>query len=270
MTPMPPITPMTETMITFDVETTGLHPIMERVIEIAAVRWCQGEPVETFQSLVCPNKPIDPRASEIHGLSDADVADAPQSDAVLASFRAFIGNDTLAAHNSPFDMAFLTMESLRSRIDLVETTVIDTLPLSRRAFPSLPSHRLTYLSKALGLGATQAHRALDDAETAGRLLLRAYQELGEIPQHCRTPFPSQPKLRLPKPLRMLRQAVDQQAPTLIDYALPNGSVSEREIIPIDIIDIMGKTYLFCRTCAGDEARTYRLDRIRSVLAMEAV
>lgn len=264
---------MIESVITFDVETTGLHPIMERVIEIAAVRWAHGEPVETFQSLVRPNHPIDPRASEIHGMVDADVADAPESAAVLRDFCTFVGGHTLAAHNSPFDMAFLTMEALRSRITMTETTVIDTLPLSRRAFPSLPSHKLVYLSQVLGLGATQSHRALDDALTAGRLLHRAWQELGDIPRHCCAPFPSQPKLRLPKPIRTLRQAVEQQCNTIIDYVMPNGSTSEREIIPVEILEIMGKTYLFCRLCKADgtdEDRTYRVDRIRGVRAMLGV
>ncbi len=259
---------MFEEIVTVDVETTGLHPVTERIIELAAVRWVDGEAVEQFQTLVRPDKPIDPRASAVHGLTDDDVADAPLPREALERFHDFAGHLPLAAHNAPFDMGFLAMESLRARVRLAERMVVDTLTLSRKAFPHLPSHKLEFLSQTLGLGAKTHHRALDDARTAGHLLYASIREIGELPRQCRIKYPHGGKNRFTGALRGLKEAIEAGTDTALEYELPNGATSERMVIPIAVVHVMGRSYLHCRTCVKDEDRTYRLDRIRSVRLME--
>lgn len=164
---------MLSDFVSFDLETTGLQPASCRVIEIAAVRWSRGKIVGRFQSLVNPGEPIHPDSIAIHGITDADVTGAPDFAAAFALFSQFSGEHTLVAHNAGFDLSFLAAECSRLGRPFAPGRVLDTLNYARTAFPLFKSYRLESLVGALSLGADTFHRALADAESAGRLLLAA-------------------------------------------------------------------------------------------------
>jgi DNA polymerase-3 subunit alpha (Gram-positive type) len=168
--------------VSFDVETTGLNPATDRVIELAAVRWHDGHIIAAFHTLVNPETPIHPASYAVHGISDAEVRRAPRIGDVLQLFEAFRGALPLVAHNAPFDLGFLSSESMRAHYPLRAARVLDTLTLSRHVFKEQPSHKLVRLSVALDLQAVQHHRALADAETAGRLAWRAITQAGDPPE----------------------------------------------------------------------------------------
>lgn len=159
--------------VSFDLETTGLQPATCRVIEIAAVRWSRGKVVGRFQSLVHPGEPINPDSIAIHGITDDDVAGAPDFAAAFALFTQFAGDLPLVAHNAGFDLSFLAAECARMGRPFAPGRVLDTLNYARTAFPLFKSYRLESLVKALSLGSETFHRALADAESAGRLLIAA-------------------------------------------------------------------------------------------------
>ncbi|HEX9348329.1 MAG TPA: UvrD-helicase domain-containing protein [Gemmatimonadales bacterium] len=160
-----------ERYVTFDFETTDDDVATCGVVEIGAARVVKGEIVERFHSLVNPFRPIFPRATQIHGYTDADVKDAPPFNAVLPQFLAFVGSDVLIAHNGQhFDIPVL--KRLAGGDPAVANLAFyDTLLLAR----SLSRDRATQeeLAHRFGIDAGRAHHALDDAVT----LAQVYREL---------------------------------------------------------------------------------------------
>jgi DNA polymerase III epsilon subunit family exonuclease len=160
-----------ERYVTFDFETTDMDVATCGVVEIGAVRVVNGEIVDEFHSLVNPYRPISPRATEIHGYADPDVATAPPFHAVFTQFHAFVGSDILVAHNGQkFDIPVL--RRLATGYDGVDALVFyDTLPLVRSL--SQDSGKLEDVALRYGIDCGRAHHALDDART----LALVYREL---------------------------------------------------------------------------------------------
>ena len=165
----------------FDLETTGMSPVHNRIIEIGAVRIEHDGSMSTFQTLIHPETTISYQISRLTGITNEMVANAPTFSEVAADFMDFISGSKLVAHNARFDLAFF-MESL-SRIPgmpLWENGAYDTLVLSRKAYPGLPSYSLKNLKDALRLGEMvegTAHRALYDAEITMELFHKVMQRL---------------------------------------------------------------------------------------------
>lgn len=159
--------------IVFDLETTGLSAATERITEIGAVRVRGGEIIDRFDTFVNPEKAIPPKITELTGITDADVANAPSEAQALKQFYEFCGGDDgiLVAHNAAFDTTFVKQAASRSEMSY-HFTSIDTLPLSRSLFPDLKKHKLDLVAKHLGLGEFNHHRACDDAEVLAQIFLR--------------------------------------------------------------------------------------------------
>lgn len=171
----------------FDLETTGMSPVHNRIIEIGAVRIEHDGSMNTFQTLIHPETSIPSQITRLTGISNEMVANAPTFAEVGGEFLSFIEGSRLVAHNARFDLAFL-MESLGRTpgLPLWEYGAYDTLMLSRKAYPGLPSYSLKSLKHALQLGNMvegTAHRALYDAEITMELFHLVMQRLhdyGEI------------------------------------------------------------------------------------------
>lgn len=157
--------------VVFDLETTGLSPTENEILEIGAIRVRNFIPIKKYQTLVRPSKPIHPEATRVHGITDEMVKDAPTIREALPGFLEFVGDRTLVAHNARFDLAFVQEATKRNlNRDFVNPT-IDTLILSRECF-SLPSYSLGALAKSLGIEMTQAHRSMCDCEATLSLFKR--------------------------------------------------------------------------------------------------
>lgn len=149
--------------VVFDLETTGISPNYDEVVEISALKVRDGEVVEEFGTLVNPKRPIPYGASSVNGITDEMVANAPVFSEVLEQFFDFAGNDILVGHNiHTFDMKFLYRDSLRYFGQVPDNDYVDTLMLARTCLPGLRHHRLTDLAQHYGLSTTGAHRALND------------------------------------------------------------------------------------------------------------
>ncbi|MDO5345235.1 MAG: exonuclease domain-containing protein [Lachnospiraceae bacterium] len=149
--------------VVFDLETTGVSPSWDEVIELSAIRVRGGQAAEEFSSLVNPGRSIPYGASQVNGITDEMVANAPAFDRVLASFLDFAGEDVLVGHNiHSFDMLFLYRDVERFFGRLLENDYIDTLPIARSYLPQLAHHRLTDLASFYGISVNGAHRALND------------------------------------------------------------------------------------------------------------
>lgn len=167
-----------DTIIVLDTETTGLDHKCEKLIEIAAVKMKGTEVVETFSSLVNPQKPIRYSSFLIHNISEEMVQDAPNIDEVLPRFLEFVGDYSYVAHNAIFDYSFINeaMKALYGKRFL--NNRIDTFEMYRSVFPDESSHGLNALLRRFGYNEDVVHRALDDAMCLSKVYpkLRALYE----------------------------------------------------------------------------------------------
>lgn len=147
--------------VVLDIETTGLSPDKEQIIEIAISKVMDGIVVDELSSLVSPGKKLPPRVVKLTGLTDDDLATAPPFSKIAQQIVDFIGQDVILAHNAPFDLSFVTSALDRCNID-VDFQYIDTVQIARKAFPFLANHKLDTLVKELGIAREQTHRAMDD------------------------------------------------------------------------------------------------------------
>lgn len=156
-----------ERLVVLDLETTGLDPQVDAIIEIAAVRLEHGRPVAEFHTLVSTDVPMNPGAQAVHGIDPAELLHAPAQASALAALRAFVGDAPWAAHNAPFDGAFLAVGRARHAPELPAwpEPPLDTMEWAREAFPLERSLKLETLCRLCGLPAAGGfHRALADAQ----------------------------------------------------------------------------------------------------------
>ncbi len=148
--------------VLLDLETTGLDPKNDSIIEIGAVRVCDFEIVDEFSSLVRPPVPISPFITSLTGISNAMVRDADAIDTVLPAFMDFVGSSLVMGHNVNFDINFLYENCLRLFGCGFRNDFVDTLRLSRKLFPAERHHRLCDMEARFHLHNDHAHRALSD------------------------------------------------------------------------------------------------------------
>ncbi len=183
---------LSDDVIVFDLETTGLSSAQDRITEIGAVRLHEGAIVEEFDTFVNPERPIPPKITELTGITDEMVAAAPAEADALAAFYAFCGDTrVLVAHNAAFDTGFLRRAADRCGLPC-EYGAVDTLPLARALYPELKKHKLDTVAEHLHLGDFNHHRAADDARMLGEIYLcmltdlrnlRGVRRLEEINEH---------------------------------------------------------------------------------------
>ncbi|MBQ9279225.1 MAG: topoisomerase DNA-binding C4 zinc finger domain-containing protein [Lachnospiraceae bacterium] len=149
--------------VVFDLETTGIAPKKDKVIEISAVKVRGGEVVDEFSSLVNPECSIPYGASQVNNITDDMVEDAPTFDLVLPLFIDFIEEFPLVGHNiHSFDMNFIYRDCQIYFGKIPDNNYIDTLHISRKVLPEMAHHRMTDLAGHYGISTRGAHRALAD------------------------------------------------------------------------------------------------------------
>lgn len=154
-----------------DVETTGLDPERERVLELAILRAdAQGRPIDQWVTRFHPGGPV--RATHIHGITDADVAGAPRFADLAVQIGTALQGLVLVAHNAEFDLAFLRAEFARASLPMPQVSTYCTLQGSTVYLPHLRRRTLAECCAALGVTHQQAHSALGDAYAAAGLLER--------------------------------------------------------------------------------------------------
>ena len=161
-----------DTYVVFDVETTGLSAVYNTIIELAAVKIKDGEVIDKFESFVNPHTPISALITNLTGITDDMVKDAPNVAEVVKDYYDWIGDSILVAHNASFDMGFLYAAYKKAGLPSITYPVIDTLELARLLHPEMGNHRLNTLTKKYNIELTQHHRAIFDAEATGFLFLK--------------------------------------------------------------------------------------------------
>jgi DNA polymerase-3 subunit epsilon len=182
-----------------DVETTGLSPRIENVIELGISVQRGGQEIKSFQSLVGPAVPVPGFITRLTGLRERDLKAAPLfGDIVNAVAHCFVGVDFIVAHNVPFDRAFIEVAFTECRRELPPLLPwVDPIPLARR---HLGFAKLGRVAAHYGIPHEHAHRALDDARVTAAILYRLASDLGlDSLQALQTGRPTPPPPAAPPP-----------------------------------------------------------------------
>jgi DNA polymerase III epsilon subunit family exonuclease len=159
-------------LVVFDLETTGLSAMRDRMCEIGAVRVRALEVDGTFETLVNPGVALPPTIACLTGLRDAELRDAPRPDLAVRRFLAFTADAPLAAHNARFDVGFLDRAVERLTGRRVAAPVVDTVWLARRLLHRRSERfSLSQLAHFFGTSCEPCHRALPDALATAEILI---------------------------------------------------------------------------------------------------
>lgn len=163
-------TPLDGTFICFDIETTGLSASRDKITEIGAVKVVNGEITGTFSTFANPEMPIPQKITQLTGITDDMVKDAPSQSEAVSAFLEFAGDNVLVAHNAPFDTSFIrnACENMGREYNY---TSIDTVAISRAILPDIKNCKLDTVAKYLRLGDFNHHRATDDAEILAKIFI---------------------------------------------------------------------------------------------------
>ncbi len=164
--------------VVFDIETTGLSPTNNRIIEIGAVRIKDGRIQDTFSEFVNPEVPIPYTITKLTSITDAMVQNAPTIEVILPKFLEYIGDASVVAHNAAFDTGFIRENA--KRLGLVfDSTIVDTMTLAHILLPELGKYTLDRLCKQFGVVNEHHHRACDDAAATAEIFVKMIKMIKE-------------------------------------------------------------------------------------------
>ena len=167
----------TDSYVCVDLETTGLNPKTDRIIEIGAVKIEHGVQTGTFETFVNPGRLLSETVTGLTGIRDEQLADAPDIKEVLPELLVFVGDEVLLGHSVLFDYSFIKKAAVNEKMTF-ERKGIDTLKIARAFLPQLESRSLDFLCRHYKIP-HKAHRALEDAKATCALYEMLYCEFGE-------------------------------------------------------------------------------------------
>nr|WP_178631442.1 3'-5' exonuclease [uncultured Mediterraneibacter sp.] len=208
---------MLKSYIAFDLETTGLKPQENEIIEIGALKVREGKVVDRFMEFIHPLSPISSAISELTGITNDMVATARSCEQVLPDFLDFCEDDVLIGHNVMFDYSFTKCSASKCGLPF-EKNGLDTLKIARKVHKDFPSKSLGALCDYYHIENKSAHRAYHDALATAKL----YQTLAHYFEE------SDPKLFKPLPLIYKVKTVQPATPkqlALIERLIPQKEYS---------------------------------------------
>lgn len=167
------------TYVVFDIETTGLSVINNKIIEIAGVKMKDGKEIGRYSTFIDPHEKIPYNIQQLTNITDDMVQGAPDITEALPEFVEFVGDAVLVAHNARFDMGFIQANLKNMGKPELTNPSLDTLELARLLFPSLKNHRLNTLADKFKVSLENHHRAIDDTIALMHILNHLLQEAEE-------------------------------------------------------------------------------------------
>lgn len=163
-------------IVALDIETTGLDPDQDAIIEIGAVLFTDRRVVDEFSTLIHPGRRIPPFITQLTGITDQMVIRAPSIREILPDLKRFVGDSPILGHNIRFDLSFLNRQGL-----FRNNSILDTYEMASVLMPSAGRYNLGALAQALSIPFPATHRATDDAHATRGLFLRLYEEALHMP-----------------------------------------------------------------------------------------
>jgi len=266
-------------VVVLDTETTGLFPAAgHRVVEIGAVRYEPGpggpwQAVAEFSQLLQPHRLMDPGATRVNGITDAELRGKPGFADIAGQLLTLLDGALIVAHNAAFDAGFLGMEVQQWRPGQVAETLpnpwLCTMRLARTFF-YFGGGGLGHIARILNVPVGRAHRALNDVYVTAAVLKHMVHDLARMDRRYvgdlldsqgGALYATAPQsIGLPAPFEL---AVEQRRPIRITYAGASGS-TVRVIEPMYATSRSGVSYLIAYCRLRQEQRTFRMDRILTV------
>lgn len=255
----------------FDTETTGLDPKAgDRIVELAALRFKADEKLSEFQTLVNPGRPISEAAFNVNKISPEMLEGAPMPEVVIPKFIDFIQGSCLCSYNAGFDLEFLNNElKILGSPAFSAGPVVDILKMARRITPGLARYALWFVADKLGVKAQQQHRAFSDVQLTLGLFYKLKDMLktkgiSEFDKFLGL-FSIDPVLlenNNNEKIAQIQKALSLGGKLVIEYiSVSSAQVTQREIIPYEIKQENGRSYLVGYCCLKKEERSFRIDGI---------
>lgn len=166
---------MIKDYVALDLETTGVNPAGDRIIEIGMIKVIEGRVTDKYSTLINPGFKIPERVQDLTHITNEDVKGKPRIEDVIGEVIEFIGDYPIMGHNVIFDYSFLKKAAVNNGYELV-CNGIDTLKMARRIYPELEHKNLDYLCSYLGIDPGNSHRALDDAMSSSSIYWKMYEK----------------------------------------------------------------------------------------------
>ncbi|MFN8369931.1 MAG: exonuclease domain-containing protein [Bacteriovoracaceae bacterium] len=269
-------------IVALDFETTGISPLGDKIIEVAAVKIKPDAPIEIFESLVNPQKRISEQNFAIHNISNEMIEHAPLIGEVLPKFTRFLESLPIIAHNAKFDIGFLVMALHDLKMPFSPSQIFDSCKLARYTHKEATNHKLKTLIEHLNLPAIENHhRALDDSWACLNIFAHGIQKLQESDALSTLKekaylfsiddFSPQKSFDIPAHLKPLLQLMQKEN----GVALGQGPVIEiiykggttpggpRKIVPLSFLPMPLGSVLQAHCLESDQIKTYSLRKVRS-------
>lgn len=259
--------------VAFDLETTGLFPITSEIIEIGAVKFNLNGEISRYQQLIKPINKVTQDSYSIHNISNEMLEDQPYISEVIDKFLEFIEGAVLVAHNSMFDMSFISYALLKNKIDFPDNIALDTRILGHNLFPEIGNYKLSTLTNFFKIDGSIFHRAVFDAEYCMKVFLSIINSyftendsLEEVIKYNKTidfSVISQDSDidDLPNIYDPLKLAIKNSSRIKINYKRHNGEILEREITPIGFLKVKSKLYVEAFCHLRGEKRNFKINKI---------
>lgn len=265
------------TFVAFDLETTGLFPVTSEIIEIGAIKFSfNGEEISRYETLVKPNNPVSHESFLIHNITDDMLKGQPDIKEVLKPFLNFIKDSVLIAHNSMFDMSFISYAMLQDKIEFPDNIALDTRILGRNLVPEAGNYKLSSLTDYFNISHSTFHRAIYDAEYCMKVFLAVTNKfftsqslLSEVVKYNKTidfsVISNTHNLEdIPDLYEPLKDAVTNSKKISIIYKRHNGEILEREITPFGFLRVKNKFYVEAFCHLRGEKRNFKLTKILNI------
>lgn len=269
-------------IIGLDMETTGLSPMTDKVIELAAIKITK-EGEFAFSELINPQIPIPARASAIHGITDDMVRLSATAYKVWPQFIQFMGQLPLVAHNARFDIGFWTYGAHQLNLSPGQSAIYCSCQLAKKAFPNASNHKLSTLAHELEIKLTNHHRAWDDAVAGlkvfaqGLLALEDKAALALKSAHlfALSDF-SQSALEQEqatsaqaKRVELIKELINKQEVFEIRYAAGSVRNQWRPLLAVSLLPMPHGLGLYAHCYLSDHYKYFRVDKISDVRSLSS-
>lgn len=255
-------------LVSIDLETTGLSPLVDQIIEIAAIK-VTSQGVEVFQTLIDPGIEIPAHTIAIHNITNEMVVGAPKLRESLLKLNNFIGSLPLVAHNAKFDAGFIVMGLEKTTQKLGVNEVYCSCKLSRQTHAEMANHKLSTLVAALNIPLLNHHRATDDAIAGLKVfihsLTRIETQVEDLRRHGLIfkldDFGKLAPVEIPEKLKELEKLVKEASIIEIMYSGGNLKNQFRPVKLTSLLNTPEGNILYARCLLSDMQKSFKLKKI---------
>jgi len=254
-----------------DLETTGMKASVHKIVEVGMVKFTVDSIIDEYESLVNPEQHISQSVTRIHGITNEMVSSSAPISSIIKKIESFWAGAILVIQNPGFDCAFLARAFYDNGLKMKPIYAIDTAKISKAAYPHLLNHKLNTVSAHIGFS-FKHHRALPDARACRQIFLSSLKVLDPEKKFTLTNLMSiygelvKPKLNFGTAKKNEEiKGIKIGIPVTIKYKDSEGNLSQREIVPHNIVGEGSSPYILAYCKLRQEERLFKINRITEIM-----